>query len=218
MKIDCIGCMHGEYPALEGGDLLIVTGDLTASDQVIQYGHLGAWLDRQRYRKKILIAGNHDCYFERKGFEFIKDVYEMIDVEYLCDSGTEFEGLKMWGSPWTPTFCNWSFMLPRGAELKAKWDLIPDDIDILVTHGPAYGILDEVSRNSRYNLGKNTGCADLRNALERIKPKLHIFSHIHEHGGKQVLLKHEGSNTLCVNCSIMNEDYDAVNKPVTVVL
>lgn len=216
MKIDCVGCLHGDYPKLEGGDLLIVTGDLTASDNVIQYGHFGIWLNRQKYRKKILIAGNHDGYFERKGFEFIKQIYEMVDIEYLCDSGTEFEGLKIWGSPWTPTFCNWHFMLPRGPELKAKWDLMPDDTDILITHGPAFGILDEVNMSSKANIGKHAGCVDLRNALERVKPKLHVFSHIHEQGGKKLLLKHLGVDTLCVNCSIMNEDYDPLNKPVTV--
>ena len=78
------------------------------------------------------------------------------NVHYLCDSGLEFEGLKIWGSPYTPTFGKWNFMRNRGDEIKKHWDLIPSDVDILVTHGPPYGIFDETID------GIHAGCEDLR--------------------------------------------------------
>jgi Icc-related predicted phosphoesterase len=144
------------------------------------------------------------------------------DFEYLCDSGTEFGGLKIYGSPWTPEFFQWAFMKKRGPELKAVWDKIPDDVDILITHGPPYGILDKVDLSSRGDEFKHAGCEDLLRRLEDIKPKLHVFGHIHSDGGKQLIYKRPGhgseNNTLCVNASIMDEDYNPVNRPVDIEL
>src|SRR4051812_46364686 len=101
MIIDCISDLHGYYPQLKGGDLLIVAGDLTESDKTIQYGQFSDWLHRQKYGKKVLLAGNHDNLFEESGFEKIQDSYKDIGIEYVCDSGTEFENIKIWGTPWT---------------------------------------------------------------------------------------------------------------------
>jgi Icc-related predicted phosphoesterase len=211
MIIECIADLHGDYPKLKGGDLLIVAGDITASDRKSQYEDFFHWLWDQPHRKKILVAGNHDGFLE----QFLeKGSYIAENFTYLKDSGTEFEGFKIWGSPWTPEFCDWHFMLPRGAKLKEKWDLIPDDTDILITHGPAWGILDFTS--NRMGSGRQ-GCKELRTALERVKPKLHVFGHIHEGYGR-MLLKHEGPNTECVNCSLMNQLYEPINKPQRVKL
>ena len=96
---------------------------------------------------------------------------------YLQDSGCTIAGLKIWGSPWQPWFMNWAFNLQRGAELAEKWDMIPDDIDILITHGPPRGYGDLAGRHRR------EGCDDLVEALDRVRPLLHCFGHIHEDGG-----------------------------------
>jgi Icc-related predicted phosphoesterase len=146
MIIDCIGCLHGNYPKLEGGDLLIVTGDLTARDDIDEYIYFVEWLNYQKYKKKIVISGNHD--------NLVKDHLKWKDdpptaFEYLCDSGTEFEGLKIWGSPWTSTFEGMNphcmaFTCDSEENLEIKWARIPDDIDILITHSPPYGILDGI--------------------------------------------------------------------------
>ncbi len=208
MKIDCIGCLHGYFPKLDGGDLLIVTGDLTAKDTQDQLLHFLSWISQQEYNKKIWISGNHDGFLEGTKFIPIKK----LGMEYLCDSGTEFEGLKIWGSPRSLWFhgvnpkCK-AFM-GKEKELKKFYDKIPDDIDILITHSPAFGILDE-----NYE-GENCGSASLYESIYRINPKILVHSHIHEQGGKQYKFK----DTLCINCSIMNEKYKPVNKPITVEL
>lgn len=210
MIIDCISDLHGEYPTLMGGDLLIIAGDLTARDLEDEYYKFNSWLCDQDYEKKVVIAGNHDGLLQKDAFKYLEGVPAF---DYLCDTETEFKGLKIYGSPWTPMFCNWYFMKKSRQDLKEAWDKIPDDTDILVTHGPARGLLDTVSPYSSRPLG----CEELRLALERVRPKLHVFGHIHGGYGK-MLLKHEGPNTWCVNAALMNEDYDPVNAPIRIVL
>jgi len=224
MIIDCISDLHGAHPKLEGGDLLIVAGDLTARNRAEELTEFSLWLNIQQYKKIIVIAGNHDGLLEYSDHPRILSEVNTSHVEYLCDTASAFEGLKVWGSPWTPTFCNWYFMKPRGEAIKKKWDLIPQDTDILITHGPPWGILDEVALSSRGDKYKHAGCEELRMAVERVKPKLHVFGHIHNDGGKIDYLKHRDEwspqkwATICVNASIMNEAYEPVNKPIRVVL
>src|ERR1043166_6675558 len=164
MIVDCISDLHGSYPKLCGGDLLIVAGDLTAQNLKEQYFEFFAWLDKQEYERIIVVAGNHDGLFLRR--EYINSFLSGTSrIDYLCDSGAQVEDFKVWGSPWTPTFYNWYFMRDRGEEIKAKWDLIPDDTDILVTHGPPMGIQDEVKYSSKANNGRLAGCEELRIAV-----------------------------------------------------
>ncbi len=218
MIIDCVSDLHGFQPPLTGGDLLIVAGDLTGRDMPHEYASFFEWLSRQTYKKKILIAGNHDGAFEKRvPREMARDLSGMgaDEFEYLCDSGCEFEGFKIWGSPWTPTFYDWHFMKNRGDDIKAMWDLIPDDTEILITHGPPMGIQDEVRFSSRANNGKFAGCEELRNTIDhRLKKlKLHVFGHIHESPGKVVV-----NGIIHVNATIMDADYNPVNKPIRIIL
>jgi len=210
MKITAVGCLHGYRPTLPGGDLLIVTGDLTRNDRESQYFEVFNWLHEQDYKKKIMIAGNHDTRMQNEDYHGPQGEMKYSFV-YLSDSATEFEGLKIWGSPWTSRFdginphcC--AFTVPHDICLADKFNAIPDDTDILVTHGPSWGILDQ-SRE-----GFNCGSHSLRMAVEAVKPKLHVFSHIHEQGGNTMLLKHAGPNTICINCSVMDENYKPINK------
>lgn len=216
MIIDCISDLHGHLPKLSGGDLLIVAGDLTARDLPGQYLTFNRWLNDQDYTRKIVVAGNHDGLIEKAWKRDQSHPYVIGEnAIYLQDSGTEFMGLKIWGSPWTPNFCNWHFMKERGNDIKQKWDLIPDDVDILITHGPALGIQDEVQPEGREARGEFAGCEELKTAIiERLKKlKLHVFGHIHYSYGKVIV-----SGVVHVNCSIMDEDYRPVNKPITIEL
>jgi Icc-related predicted phosphoesterase len=223
MLIDCISDLHGFYPRLDGGDILIVAGDLTARDQPIEYGQFAAWLDRQKYRKKILIAGNHDTYFQKKGFESIRDVYSDIQVDYLCDSGTEFEGLKIWGSPWTKTFSGMnprckSFTCDTEDELYDKFIQIPPKLDILITHSPAYCVLDGVpiQDGSLYHCGSKSLYAYLK-YVER--PRAHICGHIHEAYGQEEHFPTYLDNMMqSINCSHVNGQYEPVNAPIRLIL
>lgn len=221
MIIDCISDLHGYYPELEGGDLLIVAGDLTASDEQRQYLIFREWICRQNYRKKIFISGNHDGCIQ-DGLFYFNDKW--MGAEYLYDSEAEFEGLKIWGSPWTRRFSgmNPSCMAFTGTEdeLEGKFRLIPDDVDILITHSPPLGVMDEVGeRSSTRVYTKCVGSEALYQQLysERIKPRLHVFGHIHEGYGivnKMLDLPY----TKFVNCSHVNEFYEPINKPIRVIL
>lgn len=203
MKITVISDLHGHYPKdLPGGDLLIIAGDLTASDRSSQYLVWREWLQKQDYKKKVFIAGNHDGCIESGHFYFSP---EWIGAEYLFDSGTEFEGLKVWGSPWSSQFpginphcC--AFTRPFMEPLKDRWDLIPDDTDILITHTPPYGILDKVKTEFCASVGDKDL---LEEVTQRIKPKLHIFGHIHGFGLKYIQTPY----TLFVNASYVDDAY-----------
>ena len=212
MIIDCVGCLHGARPNLEGGDLLIITGDLTARDTEFEHALFDEWLDEQKYKKKIVIAGNHDNYIQEKGYWIYYD--DSKPSKYLEDSGTEFEGLKIWGSPWTnqfpginPKCC--AFTRPFMESLDDRWNMIPD-VDILVTHGPPFGVLDQVS--TEFNA--SVGSMGLLKAVKERKLKLHVFSHIHDQGGKTMKI----GDTTFINCSIMDERYRPVHAPTRVEL
>lgn len=217
MIIDCVSDLHGYYPKLKGGDLLLLCGDYTASDKLMQWAEFFRWLKKQDYRKKILIAGNHDHFME-SGFpktqeeaDDLKEVQEFlgeeIDFEYLCNSGTEFEGLKIWGTPHSLMFegvnpkCT-AFMSYEKL-LKKKYSMIPSGIDILMSHTPPFGILDRSVR------GALCGSHSLRETMFRVKPKHLVCGHIHECGGKDVDLV----TTYVINCSYVNECYKPKNKP-----
>lgn len=213
MIIDCISDLHGFQPKLDGGDLLIIAGDLTARDKASQMMIFCAWASRQRYRKIIVVAGNHDgCLKLNQECGIIDDGGHF---QYLQDSGCEFEGLKIWGSPWTPTFGDWHFMKDRGAQIKEKWDLIPIDTDILVTHGPPHGILDTIGPGSEH-----LGCEELEKVIAAIQPKLHVFGHIHGGYGVKPASYHPARRcrTAFVNASQVNEKYQHVNRPIRVEL
>ena len=218
MIIDCIADLHGHYPELEGGDLLIVAGDLTAHDNMKEYLVFYEWLDEQEYKKKIVIAGNHDNELQNPAHEGNDGRFD--PAVYLCDSGTEYEGLKIWGSPWTKTFegmnphCK-AFTVDTEEELAEKFSMIPNDINILITHSPPYGILDEAVDYGRDRM-ESVGSKYLRDKFRgSCNLKLHVFGHIHENGSRLLQLGHL---TKFVNASLVNERYEPVNKPIRVIL
>jgi Icc-related predicted phosphoesterase len=217
MIIDCVGCLHGARPQLKGGDLLIITGDLTAKDTPEEHLYFAEWLDEQPYKKKFVVAGNHDNNIDPDSIESLKGCY------YLQDCGTEFEGLKIWGSPWSMYFKG---INPKcTAFTKYEEDLImdelhkmPNDIDILITHSPPYSILDEIPMKdgSLFHAGSTTIYGWLKYV---VRPRLHVFSHIHEaYGQTEHFSTYNDKMMLSVNCSIMNEKYKPVNAPIRVIL
>lgn len=210
MKIVCISDTHncnGEFDVPDG-DLLIHAGDFTNNGSIVEVAAFMRWFGELPHRHKVLIAGNHDRLFEREPSLARSMVPD--GTIYLQDSSAEIEGLKIYGSPWQPRFFDWAFNLMRGPELAAKWAKIPDDIDILITHGPPHGILDEVPR--QWGI-ENTGCEELRKRVDEIsangKLKLHLFGHIHcGHG----VLQRNG--TTFINASVCNEEYEPLQPPL----
>lgn len=207
MRIVCISDTHGQLHKLPAripdGDVLIVAGDICLGGTDVELQLFDEYLENLPHRHKLLVAGNHDWPLqEADSHQFFKLLESVI---YLEDSGIEIDGLKFWGSPWQPEFCNWAFNLPRGRQLAEVWAQIPDDTDVLITHSPPYGILD------RIDTGEHVGCEDLETALERVKPKLHIFGHIHEDYGMLTI-----NGTTFVNASICDGRYQPINVPIVI--
>ena len=169
---------------------------------------VAAWLRAKPHKHKIIVAGNHDWLFEKNlvlALEFMRGE----GIVYLQDSEVTIEGLRFYGSPWQPWFCNWAFNVPRGG-LRPYWDKIPNGLDFLITHGPPMGILDQAVPH----LGsEHVGCRDLMDVVEIVKPKYHVFGHIHGSSGTR---KYE--NTTFINASVCDEAYRPVNFPKVIEL
>ena len=217
MIIDCISDLHGHYPELKGGDMLIIAGDLTAHDSPGQTADFILWaMDKAKnqYKKVIYIAGNHDNFIQETCKRIrIEETHEHPSLAYLSDSGTEFEGLKIWGSPWTLEFVGMNpkckaFTVKTEMELAEKMANIPDKVDIMITHSPMYGILDKTTDSG------HCGSHYLRSRLAEINPKLWVCGHIHEQGGKI----YDTCVTKVVNASIVDENYEPINQPVRIEL
>ncbi len=183
MRIIATSDTHGRHRELEvpDGDIFIFCGDWTNTANVRDTQDFFEWVSKLPHRYKLVIAGNHDFYPMQEPNEFFKSI--PTGVTYLEDEWADINGLNIYGAPWTPRFGDWAFMRERGAPMKRIWDRIPEDIDILVTHGPPAQGFDLTRR------GVHAGCADLQNALLRVRPTLHLFGHIHEaYGAREVPL------------------------------
>jgi Icc-related predicted phosphoesterase len=176
MRIVCVSDTHGfhEHTEVPDGDLLVHGGDLTKHGSLEDVEAFNRWLGTLPHRHKIVIAGNHDFCFQEQPAEARARLTNAI---YLQDSGCEIEGLTFYGSPWTPVFFDWAFML-SDEELAAKWALIPPRVDVLLTHGPPHGVLDLTHRDER------AGSATLLERIREVNPRLHVFGHIHEAAGR----------------------------------
>jgi Icc-related predicted phosphoesterase len=181
------------------GEVLIHAGDFThtSHNDLIDFDE---WLAELPHPFKILVAGNHDrCFEDRPTWARAN----LVSAIYLQDQAHVIGGVKFYGSPWQPAFCNWAFNLERGKPLREKWDLIPNDVDVLITHGPPAHMCDLNSR------GKRVGCADLREADLRIQPKFHVFGHNHEGYGIE-----KDEHTTYINASICTAFYSPTNAPI----
>ena len=219
MIIDCVSDLHGFVPPMDKGDLLIVAGDLTARDREVEHLAMWSYLSKMNYRQVVVIAGNHDNYLQTAEGQTLIRTYSP-NLKYLCDEGIEFEGFKIWGSPWTRTFkgmnphCK-AFTYDTEKELSEKWMLIPQDTNILITHSPSFGNYDWV-KNPDGTIGPSVGSTLLWMWMLTMIPhlKLHVTGHIHEAYGNSV--HHNGIHL--VNASHVNERYQPVNKPIRVIL
>lgn len=202
---------HNELE-LPGGDVLIHAGDFMSSgDDSLELLEFLNWLYEQPYKHKILIAGNHDRLFEDAptyAIQLIDDVNHDGSIKYLQDNGCEIDGIKFWGTPWTPAFYEWAFQL-YGDDGKAIFDLIPNDTDVLISHGPAYGLLDEITTPLMTGATPgHIGCKHLLKAIDRVNPKLHVCGHIHSSQG---VMDGYGEVTTHINASCLGEDYTYSN-------
>ena len=198
---------------LPGGDLLIHAGDLSSMGYEHEIREFASWYNKlDDYGHKVFIAGNHDWGFQNNTEKIKGILTEYKHIEYIQDELITIQDgdgpeVKIWGSPWQPEFYNWAFNLPRNGEsLKAKWDLIPTDIDILITHGPAWGYVDKVIGQTQ-----NLGCELLADRIKVVKPKIHVCGHIHSAYGYYF-----DGDTHFINAAVLSENYNYTNEPMTV--
>jgi Icc-related predicted phosphoesterase len=204
VRLVCLSDTHeqGRRVAVPDGDVLVHAGDLTFHGALDALAREADWLRSLPHPHKIVIAGNHDFAFQLTP---AKARAALDGLTYLEDAEATVAGLRFWGSPWQPWFHDWAFNLERGPAIRAKWDLVPAGVDVLVTHGPPAGHGDRVVA------GDEVGCADLLDAIHRVKPRVNVFGHIHEGHGVT-----EADGTRFVNASICDVRYRPVQGPIVV--
>lgn len=207
MKLVLISDTHSKhrYVNVPDGDILIHSGDFSNIGNPYEVADFLDWFSSHPHQYKIFIAGNHDLSFERKKTQAVNSLLFDLDLNifYLQDSEVTIDGVKFYGTPWQPEFNDWAFNLPRGEKLIEKWNKIPLDTNVLITHGPAFGYLD-------YSIYSRTpvGCEDLLNRIKEVKPQIHICGHIHDGYG----VKYDKYTTY-FNASICDESYKPTNTP-----
>lgn len=194
--------MH-EQVVVPQGDVLVHAGDMALDGRLSEVQDALDWLNSQPFEHIVAIAGNHDFAFERGR---LKDSLKLGRVTYLENDSCEIDGVKFWGSPVTPWFCDWAFNVHRGAPIRHYWKEIPDDVDVLITHGPPHGILDQSVPlyGSDY-----LGCEELFERVDALpQPLVHVFGHIHGGYGHERF-----GDQRFYNASVVNEAYKVVNAP-----
>jgi predicted phosphodiesterase len=221
-RIVLVSDTHCHRPDLPAGDILLHAGDFTMNGNARETFGAMEWLGVQasKFEHVIIVGGNHDFFLYHLSQQLwpqaVRDfVFKHAgpNVVYLENElwATELEGkiFSVYGSPVQPEFGGMAWNKERGPEIRAVWDNIPTlSIDVLLTHGPAYHVLDWVGK-------QRVGCEDLREALDRVQPKLHVFGHIHAAYGKARTFAFEGRTTECYNAAVVGEDYklDPKHKP-----
>lgn len=212
-------------------DLLLCSGDLGGRTNIMELTEFLIWFEAQPAKKKIFCGGNHDIILDRRvgihgQFEEALALIANYDVKYLENTDYIYEGFKIYGSPITPSFHRangWAFNRDRGPEIQKEWSKIPSDVDILITHGPPYGILDEIPEKFKETEDEDVhrGDHDLSFVIKKrlLKLKLVCFGHIHDQVG--VVLK-SVSNTrriLFSNGAVLTNDYtQLITNPLIITL
>lgn len=203
MKIVAISDTHNRNNiVVPDGDILVHAGDFSGRKSLKDLIRLNKWFGTLPHKHKILVAGNHDwCWENDKNTAILL----LTNAIYLEDSSIIIDGVKLYGTPYQPWFYDWAFNKSR-KELIDIYSNIPLDTDVLITHTPPKGILDETAN------GMSVGSEELRTVVDIIKPPIHIFGHIHESYGHV-----KQGNTDFYNASVCNEDYNPINKPAEII-
>jgi Icc-related predicted phosphoesterase len=209
MKIVHLSDLHGKHEGVQvpDCDVVVCTGDLGGRTDVKELNLFLIWFEQLPAKVKIFHAGNHDICLDKKWvakqknvgsiegmlasqyYIDAKNLIEQFGVKYLEETEYVYEGVKFFGSPYSPSFHRdrWVFNADRGQEIRTKWGRIPSDVDVLLTHTPPHGILDVVPEEGRteWHIDGHVGCQDLMDVIKNrlTKLKLHCFGHIHDNAG-----------------------------------
>jgi Icc-related predicted phosphoesterase len=180
--------MHHQLQNLLDADIIVHSGDVSEEGTEGEVLDFLNWFCALDYQYKIFVAGNHDFCLEDGQIEGLPE-----NCHYLCNSGIEIERIKFWGIPY--------FLSNElNGDTKQLMLKIPNNTDILITHRPPYGILD-------FEDGNNFGCVDLLQTIAKIRPKYHLFGHIHAGYGVE-----KSQHTTFVNSSLVRKN-EITNKP-----
>lgn len=211
MKLVCLSDTHGEHGEVElpEGDVLIHAGDFCQRGRLEEVEAFLDWFDSQPFQHKILVAGNHDEAFEREETRQTACRWAREVATYLEDESVVIEGRLFYGSPWILKDNDWAFMKPE-EQLTPIWEEIPDETDVLITHGPPRGIFDEFQRTTDGNVRtERIGSVGLKKVIDRVRPEVHVFGHNHFQYGT---LERDG--TTFINASLPEGGNGIVYEPV----
>jgi len=210
-KIVCISDTHGLHEAVEipKCDILIHAGDFCNHGTYQEVEQFAKWISWQPAGRKVVVAGNHDLFCE-KHYDLTKLTFSRLRVTYLENQTTVIDGIKIFGSPFSPEFFNWAFMHPRFEMYDKVWSKVPKDVNVLIAHGPMYGVLDKVDKKyANEDSDFHVGCKGLSKRVAELKElRLLVSGHIHCSRG---IVK--GTPDI-INASICNEQYKPTNKPI----
>lgn len=217
-KIVCVSDSHTfENFTVPDGDILIHSGDISFTGTFVEMSKGMRWLGKFSHKFKIFVCGNHDWLGETDPL-LMKELANENGITYLDDSGAEIMGFKVWGSPVQPEFNSWAFNRKRGAEIAKHWAKIPENTQILISHGPPMGILDEVDRGivNGIDMGReHVGCEELKKRIDQLKDlRLHCFGHLHDSNG----IYTDPSGKIFVNAAICTEEYKPIQSPRVITL
>lgn len=211
MKAYCISDTHGYHFNLKiptDVDLIIHCGDATNSRNPIQnsvemYNFL-EWFNTLPIKHKIYVPGNHDAAMATGMVEIAK-----YDIHFLVNSSVTIEGKKFWGSPYTPRYGDWVYMLNRN-RMQRVWELM-EPADVVITHGPPKGYLDLTDDVENREI-VHVGCKSLANKILEVKPKFHCFGHIHsDKNNNNYGIFHDPSGIIFVNAACLSHDHKFYN-------
>jgi predicted phosphohydrolase len=207
VRVVAISDTHNQHEqiVLPEGDLLVHAGDFSLNGEFQETLEFLDWFQAQSVKFRhggVLISGNHDFMDQNHPDLFKSLLASRPAIKYLNNSGCVIDGKRIWGSPTTPYFCGWAFM-PETWVREKHWEQIPEDCDLLITHGPAYMLLDLVHYN-----GKRAGCTHLGRHIIEKRVKNHVFGHIHSSYGELRFLDCRYFNVAC-----LDEQYHVMNKP-----
>lgn len=207
-RVVCISDTHNKHSQIiiPDGDILIHAGDFTYSGSLTEFAAFGNWLHTLPHQHKVVVCGNHDFYGEHN---LCAARHLLNGATLLQDQCETISGHKIYGSAWTPWFAGWAFNLRRGPEIAEKWEQIPDDTEILITHGPPSCIGDLVNYEGTLAT-ENVGCHDLSRRLGKLgKLRAHIYGHIHDCHGRRTI-----NGIDYVNASVCNDYYQVAYSPI----
>ena len=219
VKVTCISDTHLEHKRLtkklvnhsSSPSVFIHAGDFTNFGNIEKIEEVFYWVSDLPYDHLLMICGNHEVKVSEND-AMLKPLAASYGIQLIHNEVVEIEGFKFYGEPRSREFFNWGWSYNPGQEAEEVWAKLPEDIDVLVTHGPPHGCCDFIPTIDLHTLKPvgHQGCISLRRAIEEKKPRYVVCGHIHEGYGTSLI-----NETTVINAAIMNKNYVPVNDPVT---